>query len=174
MRFGTGAQFGRIASGATSTPSPTPAPGPTLIDSTTGLAAFSVAPWVPNNLSLASAGVPGPGGSGDATRFTGTGAYDLLFRAQSGARIMRARVKAGTTNIFTLYMDLPGFTAANFNLITGTISSALSSAAMTSLGGGWWMIEASGTCAGNLGFGPDVNGTVGVDALLFDFNLYQG
>lgn len=183
MRFGTGAQFGRIANGAmptpaptptpSPTPTPTPAPAPTLIDSTTGLAAFSAAPWVANNLSLASEGVPGPSGTGDATRFTSTGAFDLLFRAQSGARIMRARVKAGTTNIFTLYMDLPSFTVANFNLITGTISSGLASATMTSLGGGWWEIEARDVCAGNLGFGPEVNGTLGVNALLFDFNLFQ-
>ena len=167
-----GAQFGRFASGTA--PTPTPTPGPTLIDRTSGFAAFSAAPWAPNNLHLAPAGVPGPDGTGEAVRFTATGAYDLLFRAQAGTRIMRARVKAGTTNIFTLYMDVPGFTAANFNLATGTISSGLASASMTSLGGGWWEIEGSAVCAGNLGFGPDVNGTLGVDALLFDFGLYQG
>lgn len=169
-----GAQFGRMASGGAPTPSPTPTPGPTLIDTTTGVAAFSASPWAANNLTLASAGVAGPTGSGDATRLTSTGAFDLLYRGQNGPRIMRARVKAGTTNIFTLYMDLPGFTAAHFDLGTGSISNGLASARMTSLSGGWWEIEASGSCAGNLGFGPDVNGATGVNALLFDFSLYLG
>ncbi|MCA1661998.1 MAG: hypothetical protein LC648_07495 [Novosphingobium sp.] len=52
---------------------------PTLIDSTTGVAAFSAAPWSVNAMTLASAGVPGPDGTGDATRLTaGGGGFNLV------------------------------------------------------------------------------------------------
>lgn len=174
-----GAQFGRMASGGAPTPSPSPTPTPasTLIDTTTGLAAFSAAPWGTNNLTLGSAGAPGPTGSGDATLLTSTGTYDLLYRPDLGPRLLKARVKAGTTDIFTLYMNTAtgSFPRTNFNLTTGTFAEfdLLTGSAMTSLGGGWWLVEAQGTCNNFLGCGPDVNGAGGVNALLFDFSVYS-
>lgn len=177
MRFGTGAQFGRIASGETPTPSPTPTPGPTLIDTVTGVAAFSASPWSTNNLALSSAGVVGPTGSGDATLLTSTSpSYDLLYRPSLGLRLARARVKSGTTDIFTLYMNTAAgsFPRINFNLAAGTFSNlGLGGGAMTALGGGWWLVEAQDTCNNFLGCGPDVLGANGVTVLLFDFSLYS-
>ena len=172
-----GAQFGRIANGATPTPGPTPTPGATLIDTVTGVAAFSAAPWGTNNLALSSAGVAGPTGSGDATLLTSVSpSYDLLYRPSLGLRLARARVKAGTTDIFTLYMNtaVASFPRINFNLTAGTFDVlGLGGGAMTALGGGWWLVEAQDTCNNFLGCGPDVLGTNGVNVLLFDFSLYS-
>ena len=177
MRFGQGAQLGRVASGASPTPSPTPTPGPTLIDTTTGVAAFSASPWGTNNLVLASAGVVGPMGSGDATLLISTSpSYDLLYRPGLGGRLLRARVKAGTTDIFTLYMNTEagGFPRINFNLTAGTFTDlGLSGAAMTSLDNGWWEVEVQGICNNFLGCGPDVLGANAVNVLLFDFSVYS-
>lgn len=172
-----GAQFGRIANGAVASPSPTPSPSATLIDTTTGLAAFSASPWLTNNLSLSVAGVAGPTGAGNATLLTSiSSTYDLLYRPGLGVRLLRARVKAGTTDIFTLYMNTANasFPRINFNLSAGTFDViGLGGAAMTSLGGGWWLAEAQDTCNNFLGCGPDVLGVTGVNVVLFDFSVYS-
>lgn len=145
------------------------------IDTATGLAAFSAAPWVVNNLTLASAGVAGPYGAGDATRLTLAGtSFPLLYRGSAGKRTLRARVKAGTTASVGLFIDTAaGFSQAAFDLATGSGTyDAGIDGAIAALGGGWFMIEARGQCTNNLGL--KLGGSPGDTALLFDALLYDG
>ena len=148
---------------------------PLPIDTMSGLGAFSAPPWSVNNLTLSSAGTPGPYASGDATRVTLAGtAFPLLYRNSVGERTTRARVKAGTAHIVTLFMDTAGgFAQAAFDLAAGTVSyDPAVEGSIAPLGDGWFLVEARGVCTNNLGLG--LGGAVGEDALIFDFLLYDG
>jgi hypothetical protein len=148
---------------------------PLPIDVTSGVAAFSSAPWEINNLTLASAGAPGPYGAGDATVVTMAGAsFPLLYRNSVGKRTIRARVKAGTTSLVNLFMDTAGGRAqAVFDLATATGAyDAAVNGSIAPLGDGWFVLEASGQCTAFLGLG--LGGAVGEDATLFDILLYDG
>jgi len=153
-----------------------------LIDNTTGVANFLAAPWAVNALTLASAGVPGPGGSGDATTMTATGSpYCLLYRSGTDTRVLRASVKAGTAARVYLYsnaIDMSTVSGCWFDLSTGSITrDDFGTGVITALSGGWWQIEVTVTCLNNLGIGlSDAEGTTvtaGATATLFDFSYYS-
>jgi hypothetical protein len=148
---------------------------PLPIDSSSGLATFSAAPWTVNNLTLASAAMPGPYGAGDATRATlAATAFALLSRPSVGKRTVRARVRAGSTDLVNVFFDTAaGFSQAAFNLTTGVGNySPDVDGSIAALGAGWFAIEATAQCTNTLGLG--FGGAVGQDAVVFDVMLYDG
>ena len=144
------------------------------IDATTGVAGFTAAPWQINNLTLTSTGTPGPYGAGDATSCANQGPFDLLYRPAAGRRTLKARVKAGTTPVMTLFIDTAGGRAqAVFDLATGVpVFDGAIDGSIRALGGGWYLVEASGTCIDYLGLG--VGGGSGDTILLYDIVLFDG
>lgn len=145
------------------------------IDSAIGLPAFSAAPWGTSSMTLASAGVAGPYGTGDATRLASTGLFNRLLRPSSGRRTLRMKMKAGSGNQVALFMDTaPGQSLAIFDLSSGTqgFTSGNVTGGSRSLGGGWYQLEITGTCTGNLGV--FLVGGDPATVLLFDATLLDG
>jgi hypothetical protein len=148
---------------------------PLPIDTTSGLAAFSAAPWTLDGVTLAAAGIPGPYGAGEAIRATLSATpFALIARASVGKRTVRARVKAGTTDLVNVFFDTAaGFSQAAFNLTSGVGNySPDVDGSIAPLGGGWFGIEATARCSNRLGIG--FGGSVGQDAVVFDLLLYDG
>jgi hypothetical protein len=137
-------------------------------------AEFNAAPWSKNGLTITSAGVVGPDGTGDASTFTTTaGAYTQIFLAATTLSRMRARVKAGTATFIYFYENSPGEAGTWFNIQTGTLLTNNLNGSITALGGGWFQVEVVSTLGGAPGFGicsgdAIYGSTVGETLTVFD------
>ena len=158
--------------------------GENPIDSADSLAEFSAAPWATDNMTLDSAGIAGPDGTGTATRLTASAAeLDVLYRGAEGPVLARARVKAGTAERIFLYMTQSApdsFEGCWFDLASGTVvADMLGTGQIEVLGGGWFELVVSGTCqpGGRVGIGladsslENVN--IGDTGIVFDFGLVE-
>ena len=159
MRFGQGAQFGRATSGAVPLPPPPPPDPLFYANAYAGFAAGTTA----NNVTIASAGVAGPSGSGiaDATRMTATGtggAAGISWDGPAGGLRIVARVKQDTADRCFLHIDYApsswGYQSVFFDLTTMTkeydfwaygIDPLGVAGTITDLGGGWAQIAVKGT-----------------------------
>ena len=192
MRFGQAAQFGRATSGTAPPPPPPPVPlfyADTYAEFGAGMTA--------NNVTIASAGVAGPSGSGiaDVTRITATGAggaAGISWDGPAGGMSIVARVKQDTAAWCFLHIDYApsswGYQSVFFDLTTMTkgydfwayeIDPLGVAGTITDLSGGWAQITVKGTgeagiaTLGLVANSAGDNPSAGQAILVADFAVYE-
>lgn len=143
--------------------------GATLVTSTGDPSALEADPWGSYNLTV--------GGTQNAIMLTSGGTFGCLFYPQSGACLIRARVRMGGAQpaVSSFLFMHPAFRQALFSLTDGSTLNAqagLTPSDPVDLGDGWWGLECAGTSDGSgAGIGPQE--VSGATLLMYDISIYS-